>query len=73
MYLILKEHAVMQMRVRGISLEQIEETLRNPDTIGKAKLKGAKRIEKKISSRRRLAVIIVVERRFIRIITAFWV
>ena len=71
--LLYETHAVMRMRQRSISEDQVEEAILSPDHTRKARRRGARRVEKRISTRRRLAVIIEEAPDFIRILTAFWV
>ena len=65
-------HAVRRMRQRDVSPEQVEQTVRFPDTVRPAKRPGAKRFEKMISRRKRLAVIAGVGGREIRIVSVWW-
>ena len=51
------EHALQRLLERGVSRDQVSQTLRQPDAERKAKRKGAKRFEKSISKRMRIVVI----------------
>ena len=72
-YLRFETHAVKRMQKRGISQEQVEDVVKNPDKAGSAKRKGSRRLEKQMSRRRRLAVILEETDEFYRIVTAWWV
>jgi len=50
-------HAIRRLNQRGISYEQIEQTIKSADAVRKAKRKGTKRFEKKLSKRTRITVI----------------
>lgn len=65
-------HAEERMRERGVSATQIERTLRSPDKERQARRPGARRYEKAISSRRRLAVIAEPGQDFVTVITVWW-
>ena len=65
-------HALRRMRQRGVSHEQVERTVGSPDAVRPAKRLGAKRFEKVISRRKRLAVIAAVTGREIRIVSVWW-
>ncbi len=60
-------HAKRRMSRRGISKEQVEQVLLQPDSTRPAKRPGAKRFEKVFSSRRRITVIAEEDTR------SFWV
>lgn len=60
------------MQTRGVSEEQVEKVVRLPDRIGQAKRQNAKRLEKRLSKRRRLIVIVDEESTFIRVVTAYY-
>ena len=66
------DHALTRMQERGISKQHVEKAVRAPDQVREAKNKGARRFEKKISSRRRIAVIAGESDREFEVITAFW-
>ena len=65
-------HARRRMGQRGVFDEQVERTVRSPDTVRAAKRTGARRFEKAISRRKRLAVIAGVTGREIRVVSAWW-
>lgn len=65
-------HALLRMQGRGISEDQIERAVRSPDVSRPARREGCRRLEKRFSRRRRLAVIVEPTRGFIRVISAFW-
>jgi hypothetical protein len=64
-------HARHRMASRGISQEQAEYVIRSSKQKRPAKRPGAIRIEKRLSARRRLIVIVEEEDTFIRVITAY--
>ena len=51
-------HAIKRLRKRGISEAQVEGVVKKPDVRRDAKRKGAVRLEKRISARKRLVVIV---------------
>ncbi len=65
-------HALKRMQDRGVSREQVTKTVRRPSTNRLARREGAKRLERKLSKRKRLAVIVEEEKDFIRVVSAFW-
>ena len=65
-------HALRRMQQRGISKEQVAQVLRRPQANRSARREGAKRLERRLSAKRRLAVIVEETDRFIRIVSAFW-
>ena len=66
-------HALERMQDRGVSREQVTKTVRHPSTNRVTRRKGAKRLERQLSPRKRLAVIVEEEKGFIRIISVFWI
>ena len=66
-------HAIERMQDRGVSCDQVGKVVRRPTENRPAKRKGARRLEKRISVKKRLAVIVEEEKDFIRIVTAFWI
>jgi len=60
------------MRKRGISEEQVEKVILNPEVSRPAKREGARHVEKAFSKSRRLIVIAEFETDFVRVITAMW-
>jgi len=65
-------HAVNRMRQRGISEEQVEAVVDKPDVARPSRRDGAVRLEKRLSTTKRLAVIVEETRDFVRVVTAFW-
>ena len=66
-----EEHARKRMRQRGISEDQVEKTVRSPDTRGSAKREGAEKLSKKFTKTRTVIVIAEEEQGFIRIVSAY--
>ena len=64
-------HAIRRMRRRGIDESQVMAAITHPDTVRSAKRAGALRFEKRLSPRRRLAVIAEEDASSIWVITAF--
>ena len=64
-------HARKRMGERGISPQQVERAVYNPDKEGPANRSGATRFEKKISPKRRVCVIADEDSRSIGVVTAF--
>jgi hypothetical protein len=60
------------MNRRGVSQEQVEAIVDRPDCARKAKRPGARKLEKRLSTRRRLAVIIEEADGYVRVVTAYW-
>ena len=60
------------MRQRGISEEQVEAVVDKPDVARPARRDGAVRLEKRLGTTTRLAVIVEETRDFVRVVTAFW-
>jgi hypothetical protein len=52
-----QDHALQRLVERGISRDQVSQTLRRPDTEREANRPGARRFEKSISKRIRIVVI----------------
>ena len=67
------EHARDRMRQRSIREDQAERTVHDPQVIRPARRRGARRFERELSPRRRLAVIAEESTDMITIISAFWV
>jgi len=67
-----EQHAAWRMRKRGVSPEQVVETVYRPDAVRPARRPGAQRYEKAFSARRRLAAIAEREEAFLRIVSAWW-
>lgn len=65
-------HAIRRLSQRGVSHEQIERVVRSPDAARPAKRRGALRLEKAMSARKRLAVIAEVSRTDVLIVSAWW-
>jgi hypothetical protein len=65
-------HALRRMSQRSVSREQIEQVVRSPDAVRPAKRRGALRLEKAMSARKRLAVIAEVSRTDALIVSAWW-
>lgn len=65
-----QEHALARMSERGISKEQVEQTIWFHDSKRNAKVPGATRFEQKLSPRRRMVVIAKESEREFRVITA---
>ncbi len=59
------------MRQRGITEDQVTETVRSPDQRGPARRKGAEKLARRFSKTRRIIVIVEEEQEFIRIISAY--
>jgi hypothetical protein len=68
----LERHGLARIYARGISRQQVEVVLRRPDAIRRAKISAYKRFEKRISRRRRLAVIAEETSDSLIVITSFW-
>lgn len=66
-----QEHALGRMSERGISKEQVEQTIWFHDRVRNANRLGAKRFEKKFSPRRRITVIAEEFEREFWVISAF--
>lgn len=64
-------HAKRRMHRRGITVEQVERAIREPDAIRPAKRPEAKRYDKRLSSRRRVTVIVEEDARAFWVITAW--
>jgi hypothetical protein len=65
-------HALRRMRQRAVSKHEIEACVTKPDLMRPARAVGARRFEKKLLRRRRLAVIAEERDDHIRVITAWW-
>jgi len=65
-------HAIRRLMQRGIRPEQVEQAVRRPDASRPARRQGAKRLEKKLSARRRLIVIAEETLYFVRIWSAWY-
>ena len=65
-------HAIRRMSQRGVSRAQIERVIRTPDTVRRARRRGAIRLEKAISARRRLAVIAEASKTSVLIVSVWW-
>lgn len=70
--IVYEAHVKRRMNQRGISTDQVERSVRSPDQERRATREGAIRFEKRLSNRRRLAVIADEESTLIRVVTAFW-
>ena len=66
-----QEHALGRMNERGISKEQVEQTIWFHDCVRNAKRPGAKRFEKRFSPRRRITVIAEEFAREFWVVSAF--
>ena len=66
-----QERALGRMSERGISKEQVEQTIRFHDGVRNANRPGAKRFEKKFSPKRRIVVIAEEYEREFWVISAF--
>lgn len=66
-------HARQRMNQRGISAEQVEKVVMEPDVRRPARRADATRFENRFSAGSRLGVIAAEREREIRIITAFWI
>ncbi|MHC4698695.1 MAG: DUF4258 domain-containing protein [Planctomycetota bacterium] len=64
-------HAKHRMRRRGVTTEQVELAIRQPDAARPAKRPGATRFEKRLSARRRVIVIAEEDSRSFWVITAW--
>jgi hypothetical protein len=64
-------HALQRMNQRGISRQQVESAVRNPDVQRPARRPGAIRLERRLSSSRRINVIVEEEKTFIRVVTVW--
>jgi hypothetical protein len=65
-------HARRRLAQRGVTESQVAQTLRGPESVRPAKRPDAKRFEKAISRRRRLAVIAIEESSLFWVISAWW-
>lgn len=65
-------HAIRRMSLRGVSREQIERVVRTPDAVRPARRRGAIRLEKAFSARRRLAVVAEFSKMDVLIVSAWW-
>jgi hypothetical protein len=66
-------HAEMRLQQRSVDKPQIAETLRNPNAERPARRADAKRFEKALSPRRRLAVIAIESSDSFLVLSAFWI
>jgi hypothetical protein len=66
------DHALTRMSQRGVSSDQVAQTLRKPDTERPAKNQNAKRFEKTFSKTKRLSVIAEEKPAEFWVISAFW-
>lgn len=53
-----EQHARKRMRQRGVTEQDVAKTVRDPDRRGKARRAGAQKLERKLSNRRRIIVIV---------------
>ncbi len=67
-----EKHALKRMQDRGVSREQVAKTVRRPSANRPARREGATRLERKMSARKRLVVIVEEEKDFIRVVSVFW-
>ena len=65
-------HARRRMQQRGVSEQQVSQTVRNPDTRRPARRDDARRFEKALSSKRRLVVIARETDSSFTVISTFW-
>ena len=66
-------HALRRMQQRAVSRDQIEACVTKPDLMRPARSVGARRFEKQLSRKKRLAVVIEEHDAYIRVITAWWI
>jgi hypothetical protein len=67
-----ERHALRRMNHRGVSEDQVEQTIRKPDQQRRANREGGTRFEKRFSRNKRLALIVDEEKALICVVTAFW-
>jgi hypothetical protein len=66
------DHAIQRMQQRGVSRDQVLKAVRDPHRSRTPKRAGARRFERKFSSKRRLAVIADETSSQIIVISVFW-
>ncbi len=67
-----EKHALKRMQERGVSRDQVKRTVHRPLANRPARRDGARRLEQKMSARKRLAVIVEEDKGFFRVVSAFW-
>ena len=67
-----RPHAEERMEDRNVSRQHVRSTLTDPSAQRPARIEGAIRFERPISSRKRLAVIALEDSTSFTVITVFW-
>jgi hypothetical protein len=70
--IIYEAHALNRMAQRGVTREHVAASVRRPNASRPAKRKGARRLERSFSARRRLVVIAEEGANFIRLVSVWW-